>query len=146
MIAEVLGALLGALLVGLAGQLLVIAASNRRKYQFFRERAPGLSVVAQPPSLFGGHANSMFHANRNWEIVDRLFAEHGPTVGLFYNTFPLAITKDLDFIKQFALDEPEHVNRSKPHVPMEELEEDCIMFAEDEQWLRLRKAIAPAFS
>lgn len=133
-------------MIVIVGHLLVVAAENRKKYKFFEEKAPGLKVV-ENPSLFGGHSNQLIHAKYNWALADEKFEKYArSTVGLYFDTRPAVATKDLDFIKTFALDEPAHINRLKPSVPWREIEEDCIMFAEDEQWVKLRKAIAPAFA
>lgn len=143
---EYLGALIGASLVVLAGHLLILAAKNRKKYQFFEKNAPGLKVLKNP-SLFGGHTNRYVHAKYNSALCDKLFEEHqSSTIGFYYDSRPAAITKDLDFIKTFTMDEQIHINRIRPNLPIREAEEDCIMFAEDDQWLKIRKAVAPAFS
>lgn len=145
MIVEYLAALLAASLVIFAVNLLILAARNREKYKFFEKNAPGLAVV-KDPSLFGGHTNTVIHSKKLWSTVDALFDKYGPTVGIFFDTRPAVFTKDLDFIKTFTIDEQDHVNRILAHLPITEVEEDCIMFAEDEQWLKLRKVIAPAFA
>lgn len=142
MIPEILAASLAGLLIYLIG----LAASNNKKYQFFKKNAPGLKVVNEKPSWFGGHSVHLIHTKYNWRIVDDYFKEHGPTFGFFLHTQPTVVTKDLDFIKTFTVDEKIHINRMKLNLPWKEIEEDCIMFAENEQWVRLRKAIAPAFS
>lgn len=144
MIAEFLGGVLIVLLVSIAIYALVLAAENRRKYKFFEKFAPDLKVLPHP-SLFGGHTNQFVYCRRNWLLAEQNLNKYGPTVGCFIGNRPAAITKDLDFIKTFTVDEQIHVNRIKIGVPMKELE-DSIMFAEDEDWLRIRKAIGPAFA
>lgn len=145
MILELLGYLVAALTVSLLGYLLIVAANNREKYRFFEKNAPGLKVL-ENPSLFGGHINQIVHVKHNVPNGMKIFEKHGPTVGFYYGTKPAVVTTDLDFIKIFTIDEQNHINRTKAHLPIKEVEEDCIMFAEDEQWVRIRKAIAPAFS
>lgn len=145
MIVELFFVLLAATLVSLFGYLLVLGAENRQKYKFFEKNAPGLKVL-ENPSLFGGHANQIVHVKHNWARGFELLEKYGSTLGFYYDSRPAVLTVDLDFIKTFTVDEQVHTNRIKAGIPFSEIEEDCIMFAEDEQWLRIRKAIAPAFS
>lgn len=145
MILECVGAILAILFIGIAGYLLELGAKNRRKYEFFEKNAPGLKVVPNP-SLFGGHTNQLFNIKHNIFLVEDALKKYGPTVGVYFGTRPGAITIDLEFIKTFTIDEQIHTNRGKLDLPFEELERDSIMFAEDEQWLKIRRAIAPAFT
>lgn len=145
MILELLGGLLVALAVSVFAFLLIVAARNREKFKFFEKNAPGLKV-APDPSLFSGHTNQLVHARHNYRKPEELMNKYGPTVGFFIDSRPAAVTIDLDFIKTFTIDEQNHINRMSANIPIKELEDDCIMFAKDEQWIRVRKAIAPAFS
>lgn len=143
MIIEIFAALAAASLISLLSYLLGLAKKNLEMYQFFERNAPGLRVL-ENPSLFGGHTNHIL--KQNCEKGAELIEKYGPTFGMFCNNRPIVVTVDLDFIKTFILDEPNHINRAKAGLPIKEVEEDCIMFAEDDQWIRLRRAIAPAFS
>lgn len=145
MILELVGALFGAFLVSLVGHLLIVGARNRKAHELFKKRAIGLKIL-EDPALFGGHSRKVYYAKYNWKIVEKILDEYGPTVGLLFGNLPTVVTKDLDFVKTFTVDEQIHINRVQLNLPFKEIEDDCILFAEDEQWLRLRKAIAPAFS
>lgn len=145
MIFEILGTLLVALFVSSVGHVLIVGVKNHQKQKFFAEKSPDLKVLDKP-ELFGGHTNQIVHRKYNWRAVERLLDEHGPTLGFYLGSRPAVITKDLDFIKKFIIDEQIHTNRMTLDLPIREIEEDSIMFAENEQWLRMRKSLAPAFS
>lgn len=143
---SVLASVLASLLVTVLVQFCATVARNYKAHQFFKIRSPNLPVVPNA-SLLGGHMKEIAFDKRNWRKVDELHKKYGKTFGVFYESQPMVSTVDLDFIKTFIIDEPnDHNDRIVPGGPIDEFERDTISLANGKQWLRLRKAIAPAFT
>lgn len=99
------------------------------------------------PNIFSGNSYSLYYPLKNWKSFDEAHQKYGTTFGWFQTGIPSVSTHDLDIIKAMVLDEPyQNVNRLEMKIPVTEIREDSIAFAKDEQWRRLRKAIAPAFT
>lgn len=125
--------------------LVGIGIRNYKAQLIFKQKKPSLPELPNK-KLFSGHLDMILH-ERNWQILEKLHEQHGKTFGAFYANKPFVSTIDLDFVKQFVIDEPyAHVNRYNPSLPIEELGGDDIHFARDEQWLKVRKLVSPAFA
>lgn len=137
--------MLPALVVSTAGYVAYLALRNYRIYRKFKQLVD--LPIDEEWTLLGGHANRIFYHPRGWKIFDDIQKKYGKMVGFFYRDRPGLSTTDLDFIKKIVTDNPDaHPNRMTPNIFTPSLEADNIIFAEDDQWRRLRKAIAPALS
>lgn len=129
-----------------ACQTVITITKNLLGRRLFKRKSPGLPVLPNP-SIFSGHANRTYWRPDNWKNVDNYHKLYGSTFGWFNLDEPAVSTVDLDLIKTILLDEQnDHINRVELTIPIKELREDDIAFARDEQWWRLRKAFAPAFT
>ena len=125
---------------------LLTVIRNHRAHQFFRKNAPGLPVLPKP-NLFLGHADRTLFAHRNYQSFGKYHEVYGKTFGFYYGRKPWASTIDLDLLKTMMIDESDdHINRALFDIPVKEIENDCIVFVENDQWRRIRKAVAPAFT
>lgn len=127
-------------------QICVILYRQAQTNKFFKLKSPNLPLIDNP-SILGGHAATFVHRKDNCLMVHKCHQKFGRTLGAYHASRPSIGTTDLDLIKFMVIDEPDaHVNRMKPNIPFEELETHTLMFAEDEQWRRLRQASAPSFT
>lgn len=114
-------------------------------HQFFKKHAPKLPIMAGTKLLLG-HSQIFYHP-RNWKVIHDAHEKQGKTVGFYLADKPVVSSIDLNFIKKFIVDEADdHPNRMKPYGPLNEITDASLIYAEDEQWRRLRRAFAPAFS
>lgn len=98
-------------------------------------------------SIWGGCAKSIIHNSRNCLIIDKLHGKLGKTYAGLYKTQPVFATTDLDLLKAIVLDEPnKNINRTALDMPVDEIANDCILTAENDQWRRIRQASAPSFT
>lgn len=129
-----------------ACQAVVTITRNLLGHRLFKKKSPGLPVLPNP-NIFSGHANLTYWSSNNWKNVDNYHKSYGPTFGWYNVDKPAVSTIDLDLIKTIIIDEQsDHINRVELNIPIKEMKEDDIAFARDEQWWRLRKAFAPAFT
>lgn len=130
----------------LFGQLIVTIVRNLIGQQVFKRRSPSLPVLPKP-SILTGHAHLVYWSDNNWLVVDRYHGIYGETFG-WYNVNGTAIsTTDLDLIKTIIVDEQnDHINRVEVVIPVKQLREGDIVYVKDEQWRRIRKAMAPSFT
>lgn len=127
-------------------ELLITARRNHSAHQFFKKLSPNLPVVPNP-GIFGGHINEISWVKRSWRQLEKYHNKLGKTYGFFYCDTPVVSTLDLDLVKAMVIDKPDdHLNRFKSNTPIEELEYDCLLTSDVDQWRRLRSAIAPAFT
>uniref|UniRef100_A0A6G1SC58 Cytochrome P450 3A4 n=1 Tax=Aceria tosichella TaxID=561515 RepID=A0A6G1SC58_9ACAR len=85
-------------------------------------------------------------SENNCQLLRKCHEQLGKTIGFTKGDKFGVSTVDLDLIKTFIFDEPDaHLDRSKPGLPMVEIEES-IMLAPKDEWRVLRKAIAPALT
>lgn len=134
-----------ALLVSILNYVIFIVLRNHRAHQFFKQKSPNLQVLPKP-SLFSGHSMSLFYNERNVHIIDELHKQYGSTFGWYHCDQPAVCTTDLELIKAFVLDDPDNHKNRKTFINSYAEIEDSILNAEGDDWVRLRKAIAPAFS
>lgn len=121
-----------------------ILIRNQIKNQYFQKNLPQLPILdGQKPLV--GHMHITSHP-RNWKIFEDGHKKLGKFLGYYLGDKRHLSTIDLDFIKRFAVDEDYHDRFYNLDIPVEEMETDCIFTARGEQWRRLRKAMAPAFS
>lgn len=147
MILEALIFVFSASLTIVIGQVLITLFRQHQTNKYWAARSPKLPVPDEFTSVWGGHARSVFYQSKNVDMVDKLHRKYGKSFGFYLNSKPAIATMDLDLIKALVIDEPyANVNRTMIDIPVEELENDCIMFAENDQWRRLRQASAPAFT
>lgn len=145
LLAVVLG-LSYALAVFVLGYFLYIAARNYKAHQFFKLKSPNMPM-APGKNIFSGNMIQMAFHPRNWQILHNWHKDGHETVGAFLGNKPFVSTIDLELIKTMVIDEPnDHPNRTRINIPMDEFEYDCLLFAEDDQWRKLRKAIGPALT
>ena len=113
--------------------------------QAFKRRSPKLPWPVQG-SFLTGHANSFMYASRSHENLADAHKKYGKTLAFMYKDQPVVSTIDLDLIKTFTVDEPnEHINRMRLGMFMKEYNHENILFAESDQWRRIRKVYAAAF-
>lgn len=119
---------------------------NHQAHQFFKKKAPYL-FVRPIPSILVGNADSVF-SKRNWREAHEIHEKYGPIVCFYFSDIPVVSTLDLDLIKKVAIDAAanSNTNRALPQIAIDELEVDNILYSKDEQWYKIRKSIAPAFS
>ena len=136
----------GAWLVGTMGLVLVTALRNHKAHQFFKKNAPGLPVLPNP-NLFTGHAGEMAFKRKSWQSATKYHKLYGKTYGFYYGKKAWASSIDLDLLKTMLIDEADdNINRTIVDIPIKELEQDMISFSENDQWRRIRRAVAPAFT
>lgn len=145
MLLEVLSYACLCVLVFVLKELFTTAMRNRTAHRFFEKHSPNLPVASNI-GMFGGHINVIW-GKKNWKVLTDLHKKHGKTLGLFYRDKPVVSTNDLDLLKALVLDKPnDHINRMTADSPVEELEKDSLFTSEDDQWRRIRRAVAPAFT
>lgn len=133
-------ALLLSLIVTVANQTI---RSRLALYKFLKTYK-GLPVPLDQVSWFSNH---MFKwaMDENCQTLNELHKKHGKYLAGLIHELPCLSTTDLDLLKTLVVDSAsKHINRAQLKIPMKELESDCILFARDDQWRRLRKAFAPA--
>lgn len=137
------GGLLLALLVVVVVQIFKIQLSWWR----FKRETNGLPIITEGRSIFCNHTIGWCLRKNSLNDLRKYNETHGKpkTVGWMLGTKYAACTIDLDLMKRIVLDEPnKNVNRIHMDVPMAEYMEDNILTAPDDQWRRLRRAVAPA--
>lgn len=141
MITQIL-TLIAALLTGfLLRQFLRV----RIAYGEFKRDAKGLFVVPTKWSPVGQLVELGHEANLQIRI-EAYHRKHGKTFGWLYSYHKIAYTIDLELIEAMHLKESgKLINRSKVSFPIVEVDYDCLPSARDDQWRRIRRAIAPSF-
>lgn len=116
---------------------------SRRK---FKRQSPNIPH-APNGSLFSGHNGLFVLQKHNIKTIDDYHKKLGKTYVMFRHEKPCVSTTDIDLLKEINLDEPnDHLNRPYYGFPMNELQVDSIASAPHHQWLRIRRALAPAIS
>lgn len=138
---------IASLFVTVLVNIVMIAIRNHKAQQFFKLKVPHVPTVPDA-NLFIGHLGQTVWQTQQNEFLDNLYKRLGPFFGVYYCDKPILCTADIKFIKQVVLDEPHpSINRNfKLNIGIDELEFDNLMSAENNQWRRIRKAIAPALS
>lgn len=125
--------------------VILVLLRNYRAHQFFKIKSPKLPVLPNP-SIFHGHMFDVTWKGKNWKIITELHNKYGPTFGYYMCEQPWVSTKDIDLIKLIEMDQPhKHINRSKLNMPLKEFN-DSIFQVDDDNWRRVRRAIAPALT
>lgn len=129
--------------VYLAINLATLAIRNRKAHKFFATQSPDLPVLPNP-DLFGGHSLRVLFSPKNWQIVDDLHEQYGPTFGFYKSNEPWVSTKDLDLIKLVEIDEGhKHVNRANLMAPFFDFNNSLLQL-EGDRWRRVRRVFGPA--
>lgn len=133
--------------VYIACNLIITVVRRYNVYKFFELKKTNIPIILKP-TLLGDHMINFSLNKRNWQYLENLHKIHKTKIGAtFYLDNPFISTLDIDLIKKIAIDEGEHhINRIELKLLVEEWEIGSIAFARDNQWLRLRKAVAPALS
>lgn len=91
--------------------------------------------------------SKMIWTKRNWQQFDTFHEQYGRTFGMYYCDKPHVSTVDLGLIKAIVLDKPDdHLKLPDLNTPLDQFEKENIMTCSEEQWRRLRNAIAPGFT
>ena len=126
-------------------QVALIGLRNHKAHKFFKTHIPNLPVFPNKNIIFG--STEFFFGKRKWREADEIHKKLGKYVGFYYGREPWISTTDLDLIKRMTIDDPgKHCDRPNLCLPISEYDQDCILFAETEQWRRIRRAIAPALT
>jgi len=130
----------------LAFVLTLAEQAIRSKYALYKflKTYKGLPVPLDQLGWFGNHFNKWV-LDENCQVMEELHKKHGKYVGGLVHDMPCLSTTDLDLLKTVVLDSAsKNINRPEFKLPMKEFESDCIVFAVNDQWRRIRKAFAPA--
>lgn len=135
----------GCLLVLLAGMVLVEMYRAHQTYVDFKRKTRGLPMIGNR-SLISNHTISWALRKNMLNDVIAFTRERGiTTYGWIVSNKFGATTLDPDLMKRIVLDEPnKNINKLLIEAPTEEFVVDSIMMASDDQWRRLRRAVAPA--
>lgn len=141
---------IGQLLLSLAGficsYLIFLGLTTVLARRKFTKQSPNIPH-APNGSLFSGHNGLFVLQKYNIKTLDSYHKKLGKTIALFRHDRPCVSTTDIDLLKEIHLDEPnDHLNRPFYRFPMNEVEVDSIATAPHHQWLRIRRAVAPAIS
>lgn len=146
MLCEVLIAAIQALSAVLVLIIISRIFEVRRAYLKFKKASNELPMLPQTYSP-GGHLNQIVFEPFIVHKIEGLHRRYGKTFGWMFGSTPCASTIDLDLMKTLCITEPDkHVNRMNLSIPFKEIEYNCILLAEDDQWRRIRRAIAPSFT
>lgn len=118
----------------------------RRAYLRYKQDSKGLPILEQTWSL-GANARQVFFKSDSFAKMESLFRMYGKTFGALLGTQRIAMSIDLDLLKTLNVDEQNtHINRDSFFFAIKPIETDCILFAKDDQWKRIRRAMAPSFT
>lgn len=132
------------ILISLITYVLLKAFRSYQAHKFFKEKSPNLPILEGQRFLIG-HLHK-WHNPRNWKILHEAHAKFGKYVGFYHANYPWLSTTDLNLVKKFIIDEPnDHINRGKQVSPMD-IDRGSMIYAEDDQWRRLRKSFGPALA
>lgn len=121
-------------------------AQIRRAYLKFKNLSRGLPML-EPTFSLGGNASRVFFESDSYSRLEQLFRFHGKTFGMMIGHRPMTMSVDLDLLKTVHIDEQNmHINRESAFLAIRLIEKDSIMFARDDQWKRIRRAMAPSFT
>lgn len=137
--------LASALISFIVYELIKTIKGNLEARNYLKSKSPNLPFLPNL-NLISGHAHLTHFNFKSWQFLDEAHKIYGPTYGHVFWGIPAVSSLDLDLIKTVALEEAnEHLNRNPLNVPTREIR-NSIAFARDDQWRRLRRAIAPAFT
>lgn len=118
----------------------------RRAYLRYKHDCKGLPILKQTWSL-GANAKQIFFKTDSFANMESLFRGYGKTFGALLGTQRIAMSIDLDLFKTLNIDEQNvHINRDTFYFALTPTDTDCILFAKDDQWARIRRAMAPSFT
>lgn len=118
----------------------------RQAYLKFKHVSRGLPIL-EPTFSLGGNASRVFFESDSYARLEQLFRFYGKTFGFMLGSRPLTMSVDLDLLKTIHIDEQhKHINREPFFYAVRSFERDSITFARDDQWKRIRRAMAPSFT
>lgn len=148
----VTGVLLAA--AGLLSTILILSVLTRTirvyfAYRKFKKNSKGLFVLPFTWSP-GGHLHQICFSSNNLLKLEQLMKKHGfKTGGGMLGPLPTVLSCDIELFKTIFVDEAHlHCNRfsGKLNLLIDEVEDDSIGTASDDQWSRIRKSVAPSFT
>ena len=132
-------------LVYIVVNVTLVILRNSRAHQFFKTKSPDLPVLPNA-NIIHGHLLDVTYPPKNWNIITKLHNQLGPTFGYYMGEQPWVSTKDIDLLKYIELDHAhKHINRSKLPLPVDEFA-NSIFQLDDDDWRRVRRAIAPTLT
>lgn len=138
--------LCAAFIVYICINVALVAVRNRKAHKFYATKAPNLPIYPKKPRLFSGHIYDLTIPRKNHKILRELHKELGPTYGFYVCDQPWVATIDIDLIKCIEVDQGhKHINRAIFGVPVKHFNES-IFQKKDDEWRRVRRAIAPALT
>lgn len=124
--------------------ILYVLVSNHFKNRYLQKNLPSLPILdGQKPLI--GHLNILL-GSKSWKNQQDGHKRLGKTYGCYLGNRRVISTIDLDFIRKFAVEDDHHDRIFTVNVSFEALEVDNLGSSQGEQWRRIRKAVAPAFS
>lgn len=116
---------------------------KQNEFEVRRNKIP----VAPNQNFFTGHLVSIYLNPYSCLRIHDLHKKLGHTFELLLLDTVCIATTDLDLLKTMLVEEAaDHLDRPSVVFPFEELRLDSLARASKYKWLRMRKAIAPAFS
>lgn len=144
MLLEVIAVLAGLLVATVLFDVAKTMVLTRLAVAKFKKGSNGLPICDRLGPF--GHLDWVY-AGDIWKLSMEEHRAVGKFLAFFYADQVGVSTIDIDFIKSMIFDEPQHTNRiGKLDFPIKEFTPDSILFAVDDQWRKLRKYTAPAFS
>jgi cytochrome P450 len=122
--------------------LLYVVIKCRLALWQFKRKNNGLPMYDKL-HLLGNTMFTLAVAPNSCNLVDQAHKRLGKTFGWLSTTRYGVHTTDLELLKRVVIDLGE-INRIKTDFPLQEIE-NSLLFAEDDQWRKLRRNFAPAF-
>ena len=118
---------------------------NNRAYNELKRQTKGLPMAKGRNIIFNHTLLNL--AKSKVKMLSLGHESHGyKNVALLHHERHSVSTIDPNLMKRVVLDQPnKNINRMPINGAASDLTTDTLMFAEDEQWHRLRRAVAPAF-
>lgn len=118
--------------------------SNHLRNEYFQKNLPNLPIPdGQRPLI--GHLKLLL-GDRNYKDLQDNHKSLGKTFGCYMGGGRVISTIDLDFIREFAIQDDHHGRDFKLKISFEAIEVDNLATSGGEQWHRIRKAMMPGFS
>ena len=144
MLTELLLFLSVSLALTLALTLALNSIQSRNARLKFKKSLKGVPFLDKDVGWFSNNLLAL-GTGQNSQLIHKRHMELGDTLGAMIGIQPTISTIDLDLIKHVCLDKAsKNINRIRIDLPMKEYENDCLLFAQDDQWRRIRKSFAPA--
>lgn len=124
-----------------------IACVNVSRFREFKRKLKGVPIVPGD-YIFGTQFYRYIAASQNSLNITNDHKKYGKSFAFMFGSVPGVATMDLDIIKKVVIDEANiHTARVSPKgFPNDEYAIDNLLLVEGEQWRRLRRTFAPAFT